>query len=114
MKLKVELCPLAKRHHLESGRQFAHVFHRKNTICVTPEFYNLPQVYRVGILLHELGHVALQEGTDHSEAEADGIITILCGIRIHRRTYRGLKRLEVIERAQMSRAMDFLEENLTR
>lgn len=113
MKYKLKLCPLARQHHAESARQFAHVFHRSNTICITPEFHDLPQSYRLGILLHELGHIAMTYKTKpHSEAEADAMIEIISGVHIHRRTYRGLKRLECVERAQMSKAGQFIAENI--
>lgn len=98
MKFTVKLCPLARKHHQESARQFAHVFHRKNIICVTPEFYDLPQTFRVGILLHELGHIAFQD-YKHSEREADNIIRVISGVQVFRRTYRGLPRLECIKLA---------------
>ena len=111
MKLTLRLCRQAQQEHRQSCRQFAHVFHVENRICVTPEFYELPQTYRMGILLHELGHIALQSH-DHSEAQADEIVFIMSGVRLHRRTYRGMKRLECIERAQTTRARRFITENI--
>lgn len=111
MKIKVQLCPLAKKHHQESPRQFAHVFHRRDTICVTPEFYNLPQLYRLGILLHECGHLNLFS-RGHSEQEADEMAEIISAVPIHRRTFRGMKNLEHVANKDRGRAMDFLRKNL--
>lgn len=112
MKIKVRLCPLAKKHHLESPRQFAHVFHRRDTICVTPEFYNLPQRYRLGILLHECGHFALIDSGNHEESEADSMASYISGVPIHRRTFRGMKNLEYVAKADQARALAFLRNNL--
>lgn len=109
--MKVKPCPLAQKHHKESSRQFAHVFHRKNTICVTPEFYELPQGYQLGILLHELGHLALK-GKNHSEEDADSIAFLMSGALIERRTYRGMKGLEYINRYYKAPALRFLREKL--
>lgn len=112
MKYKVKLCPLAKKHHKESARSFAHTFHRAKTICVTPEFYDLPQTYKLGILLHEFGHIAL-EGQEHTEKEADDIISIMSGVDVQRRTYRGMRNLEYIRPIEKRAAIDFLEHMLT-
>lgn len=111
MKIKVRLCPLAKKHHMEWNRQFAHVFHRRDTICVAPEFYNLPQRYRLGILLHECGHIDLFS-KGHSEQEADEMAEIISGVPIHRRTFRGMKNLEYVAKADQAQAMAFLRVHL--
>ena len=111
MKIKVKLCPLAKKHHEKSNRQFAHVFHHRNTICVTPEFYDLPKGYQVGILLHEIGHTLIGP-TRQSEQDADDAIW-KNGINIVRKNYRGMKNLEYVRTTDMKAALEFLDWQLT-
>ena len=110
MRVKVQICPLAKKHHNESARQFAHVFHRKNTICVTPEFYELPQIYQVGIMLHEIGHLELAHDPKHTEKMADNYVENFTGIHIQRRTYRGLRNLESVKMMDLPAALRFLRQ----
>lgn len=112
MKYKIKLCPLAKKHHQESARQFAHVFHRAKTICVTPEFYDLPQTYQLGILLHEFGHIAL-EGQKHSEKDADNVISVMAGVLVQRRTYRGMRNLEYVRPIEKRGAIEYLGEMIS-
>ena len=47
---------------------FAHVGHKDNVICVASCFDSLPTNYRVGLILHELGHLFTDMG---DEKEAD-------------------------------------------
>lgn len=112
MRVKVQVCPLAKKHHKESSRQFAHVLHKRNTICVTPEFYDLPKHYQVGILMHEFGHLILKE-KKHSESQADSIIWEHYGIGIDRRNYQGMPKLEYIGKKYYAAALEFLGLNLS-
>ena len=102
--IKVKLCQLAKKHHEESPRQFAHVFHKRNTICVTPEFYDLPQTYQAGILLHEIGHFQLSR-FKHSEEDADEFAQEMSGVEIIRKSYRGMKKLECVRLSERGAAV---------
>jgi hypothetical protein len=108
------MCRQAKAEHDASCRQFAHVFHKKNIICVAPEFYDLPQSYRMGILLHEIGHLECDiDYIGHTEQEADDMAYILSDVRIARRTYRGAHRLECVKRSDYGKALDFLRKHIT-
>lgn len=106
--MRLEICSRAKQEHDESGRQFAHVFHRPNVVCVAPEIFELPGAYVSGILIHELGHVALA-CLPHSEAQADRMATIISGIEVQRRDYRKLKNLEFVRPADLGKARRFLQ-----
>lgn len=108
MKYKLKLCPLAKKHHQESTRSFAHVFHLPKTICLTPEFYNLPQGYQLGILVHEFGHLALGR-KQHTEEAADRRGSLIANALVIRKTYRGMKNLEYIRRQDTKKAWEFLD-----
>jgi hypothetical protein len=61
-------CKLIEKDHAKDPRVFAHVFHRRNkAICVCRAFSRLPLGHRIGIILHEIGHLM----SDGGEAEAD-------------------------------------------
>jgi hypothetical protein len=62
----IRICQLASVMHQIKHRYFAHAHHIKNTICITPEFLDLPAPNQTGILLHELGHLL-----GFNEEEAD-------------------------------------------
>jgi hypothetical protein len=109
--MKIGQCHQAEREHDASCRQFAHVFHKKNTICVTPEFYELPASYRLGILLHECGHLSFNR-LSHTEKQADEEGGALAGVKIYRRRYRNMNNLEYVKRSDHGKALDFLRRNL--
>ena len=61
-------CKLSERDHAEDPRVFAHVFcDRTDTICLCKDFDLLPAGHKIGIILHEIGHLM----SDSGEAEAD-------------------------------------------
>jgi hypothetical protein len=107
MRYNLKICALARKHHQESSRAFAHTLHHDGIVCITPEIYELPEGYFLGILLHEFGHIALKDER-HTEDQADKIMALLTGIQIERKTYRGMKNLEWIRRADRLKAVDFL------
>ena len=77
---KLKICSIANKEHKKSIRQYAHVGCRKDTICVAKEYYKLPGRIQLGILYHELGHIA----GAHGEAEADRLAERIYGVRISR------------------------------
>lgn len=61
-------CRLVREDHKEDPRVYAHVFHRQgNAICICPAFDRLRLEHKIGILVHEIGHLMSKGG----EAEAD-------------------------------------------
>lgn len=106
-KIRLEICPRAAQEHAESGRQFAHTLHKPGVVCLAPEIFSLPQCYIAGILIHELGHVALA-GMQHTEEQADIMATIISGVAVQRRDYRKLKNLEYVRPADLAKARRFL------
>lgn len=109
--LTVRICERAELEHEESPRQFAHIFHHANQICVAPQFYDLPQTYQVGILLHEIGHYGLKDHR-HGEKDADYMAFLLSGVHVLRRSWKGAKRLEAVRKEDVGEAKRFLREYL--
>lgn len=116
-KPRLQQCRLAKQHHRASCRQFAHVFHKPNVICLAPEFADLPAAYQAGILLHEFGHLTYREDERHTEKDADTMAYVLSGVRIQREDFlsdQGLARnLEYVAPPYLSAAIRFITENAT-
>ena len=93
--VKLDLCYLAEKDHAKSKRVFAHTGHKKNTICVCKDFYDLPEDNMLGILWHEHGHIVAEifedepESfdwdwlTDDDEVNADLVCYHLFGVPIH-------------------------------
>jgi hypothetical protein len=94
-KALIRVCSLANKEHAKSRRQYAHTFHFPMVICVADAFEELPLGYRLGILLHECGHLYLGRDVE-SERAADEIIDRIYGVRLQRRTYNGARRLECV------------------
>ena len=61
------------------GRAYAHVGHRKNTICVGHGFFDLPGNYQLALIFHEIGHII---GDTDDEKTADKIVYDLFGVTI--------------------------------
>jgi len=80
MRLRVRMCEEAEDEHDGSMRQYAHTMHHPNTICLSKAYYRLPSHHKLGILLHELGHLAGAVG----EREADQLAQEMFGIEICR------------------------------
>lgn len=93
-KVYIEHCLLADKQHKISKRQYAHVFHKPkdNIICVAKAFYSLPYRFKMGLILHELGHLAGATG----EKQADKLATELFGIEVKREDSKYGDNLETI------------------
>lgn len=76
----VKQCDQCDQEHADSKRQYAHTFHKMNTICVAKAFYDLPQSWQFAILLHEVGH--LLAGPKGSEDAANKAAQKASGIPI--------------------------------
>ncbi len=74
-------------------RQYAHTMHHPNTICLARAFYRLPSHHKLGILLHELGHLAGAMG----EREADLLAQEMFGIEINRVSTKWGEELESVD-----------------
>lgn len=90
--IRIKLCKDADAEHHKSERQYAHVGHRKGTICIAYAFNRLPLKLQLGILLHELGHLAGAEGED----EADRLATKLFGVKVKREDTEYGAKLETV------------------
>ena len=80
MSIYIEHCKIADKHHKQDKRNYAHTYHYADTICIAKAFNRLPDNFKWGIILHELGHLA----GAHKEPEADKLAYELYGIRIYR------------------------------
>jgi hypothetical protein len=101
----LQSCPLVEREHRESRRQYAHVFHIENQVCCARAIADLPEKYRLGILMHELGHI--MAGQRGSEDAANSAVFRETGIRIY---YGGNSDLEFIDRRDFDKAREILRE----
>jgi hypothetical protein len=109
MKYRVKHCPLADDEHKKSRRQYAHTFHRKNTICTADAFEDLPEENQLGILLHELGH--LEAGAQRrGEAAANDAILQNTGIRVEYKDSPHGRRLERIADKDKGKASEVIEQ----
>ena len=95
-------CSLADREHLASRRQYAHVFHRQGIICIARAFHSLPLSYRLGLLLHECGH--LLAGPTAGEDAANRAIHRHTGIPLYYRDSPGGKEVEWVRPRDVNRA----------
>jgi hypothetical protein len=69
-------------------------------ICVASAWINLPEEWKYGILLHEIGH--LGAGQDASERSANKDVKEYIGVKIHYRDGKYGNRLESIKRSDVS------------
>lgn len=91
---KLKICEQANKEHAKSKRQYAHVFHKKNTICIADAFYDLPTKHRIGIQLHEIGHLL---SPDSGEFGADLAIKKYYNIEIKYKDSQYGKRLQYVQ-----------------
>jgi hypothetical protein len=104
--LSIKVCREADLEHEKSARQYAHVFHHKNVICVAHAFEKLPDCWALAILLHEVGH--LLAGYRGNEAAANVAVTDASGVPIIYRDGPYGQQLEYIEPSLKSQAREFL------
>ena len=90
--LRVKVCREADAEHRKSIRQYAHTMHYPNTICIADAFYDLPEKHKIGIVLHELGHLMGAEAED----DADNIIWEVFQIKLYRKHSRYGRNLETV------------------
>lgn len=81
-------CPVVEAAHLRDPRFFAHAFHHDwagpKGICMAPEIGLEPLATVAGILLHEVGHVMVDDHIEVSaEPAADQWVRERLGIEIH-------------------------------
>lgn len=93
--LKFKHCKQADREHEQSKRQYAHVGHYLNTICVAHTFCKLPIKYQFGIFYHEIGHILLSS-VIHTEQDANKIIKQEFGITIKHANSKYGRHLEYV------------------
>lgn len=95
--LAIENCPEVVKGAPSPSRAYAHVGHLPGKLCVAAKrFERLPIEHKVGILLHEIGHV----GSHGGELAADAWVFGELGIAIR---YRGKKRLQWVSAADIRR-----------
>jgi hypothetical protein len=94
-KIKIQLCEIAEKDHEMDMRNYAHTFHRKNTICICEDFLNLPDRYFWAIMIHEIGHLLV--GKNGSEKDANRAAEEYFGVKVYclPKTYYG-KKLEFV------------------
>ena len=93
MRLRVHICKEAEEEHDGNVRQYAHTMHHPNTICLSRAFYRLLSHHKLGILLHELGHLAGAVG----EREADQLAQEMFGVKVRRVSTRWGEELESVD-----------------
>lgn len=84
-KVTLRHCSDADQDHARNPRAYAHVGHYPGSVCLASAIVFLPREFIVGILLHELGHLA----GGHTEKAADQLGGQLAGVKIHRKTHKG-------------------------
>lgn len=99
-RLRICRCPSAERDHRRELRSYAHVGHRRGVLCVARAFYRLPLGHRLGLIVHEVGHLELQ-GRPHSELQADQAAFRRYGIRVQYRNTRWGRHLQWVDAARV-------------
>lgn len=78
--MRIIRCSICDKEHERNVRQYAHTYHFANTICLSRAFRSLPMEHKIGVLLHEIGH--LLAGPNGTEERANELIYETLGIRI--------------------------------
>lgn len=93
--LKRKMCSIVSYENSKNPRVFAHTNHRKQTICICPQFLLLPRPFIFGILAHEAGHeAAFQAWGNYQEEAADVAAFELLGFNIRYQTDALLQTVE--------------------
>ena len=75
----IQACRMAEKDHHDDLRVYAHVFHGPDmTICLCKAYSKLTLGHKIGIMVHEIGHLM----SDGGEAEADLWVHEHLGINI--------------------------------
>lgn len=88
MTLKIRHCDIAEQHHQKAKRQYAHMGHIDNVICICKAFLDLPPSHYYGILAHEIGHQIVAksgyrpQSYKDGERAADVAIEQLCNLKV--------------------------------
>jgi hypothetical protein len=81
--LKLRYCKIVEADHKGSKRQYMHVGHHPDTICIAKSVWGLPPSHFTGLLAHEIGHLlAIAHWNDHREFMADRAAQIFLGVDI--------------------------------
>jgi len=106
-RIKVGHCKDADREHETSRRQYAHTLHRAGVICVAQDFFRLPETNRLGLLLHEVGHLLIGD-RPHSEDAANRTVGKASGVTVYYRDGKAGPEVEWIRPKDKKRAREFL------
>jgi len=100
-------CRVAENDHIHEYRQFAHVFHKHDRICVAREICTLPDQNLYGILVHEFGHLfADMEVKGHPEVAADSSVYFYLGIMVR---YEDPHQIQTISKKNLKRIRGILD-----
>ena len=76
---RIQHCIELEATHEEIPRVHAHVFHHDGVICLVQDFELLADEHKIGIILHEFGHIFAPSMHD---SDADLWVESFCGIDI--------------------------------
>jgi hypothetical protein len=100
-------CALVEKEHQKNKRQYAHVFHINGQVCLARAFTELPERFRLGIVMHEYGHILA--GPQGDEQAANNATERKTAIPIHYGPSRHGLNLEYIDERHFNKARDILK-----
>lgn len=95
--IKLRHCREVDEDHKRSCRQYAHTYHYKDTICVAKAFDKLPIQHKLGLIVHEVGHILVGKA-NHKESQADREANKYFGVRILYKDSKYGKRLQYLDK----------------
>lgn len=104
--LSLRVCREADLEHSKDRRQYAHTFHKHQTVCVARAIKTIPDEWKLAILLHEIGHILA--GYSASEQAATDAVVRDSGIPISYQDGPYGSNLEYIESSQTEKAKTYL------